>query len=438
MDTKEGAQRLIDFYGIYPMVAIGANGIGIYNEDLSSPIANVPVVKNNFSIGNVDEEANDMISLVSDSLIAVAEGANGIMFKYIKDGDITKPENIINAGGLKEGIEGSPNAICSGGISAGTDAVDLFVAAGTAGVTYIATAYGNRWERANSFITGTIKDLTPTIELEFDQKETEHVIPGGRYKGSICSVNHNYTVDSDFYFVGDLDLRNGSLSLDKSDFTIDNGMSYSDKLGMNNFRLTDSKGKIFFLFVTGDVILRNSHLTVWSFINGYNNCVEGAYGTPPNIRLYGSYLKPKAKSKINNLELQKDDISGDISELVLHGHDTEVIGDATIGADCEFVLQTDEQNPVFNGNLTMQSNAVLRVAESLDTGDEGGQNSVITIKGTLSAKGHWIIRASPDDNLKIKAEKFEGYNPFIDGDGDGKTGGDGDAKWEDILVLPGA
>ncbi|MFV0522519.1 MAG: hypothetical protein ACK5MI_08875 [Mangrovibacterium sp.] len=178
MDSKEGAQRFMNFYnGTYPSVSLGANGFAIYNEELGL-VGNVSTVKNNYSIGNTNEEVNDVITFLGDSLIVTEEGANGLMFKYIKDKDITNTDNIINAGGIT--FEGSPNAVIS-------YKHHLIMTSETSGTTTIKTAYYGDY-------FSTYKDYTPTYKMEIDQTKTQHVVPNKNYKGMIASKGHSFFV----------------------------------------------------------------------------------------------------------------------------------------------------------------------------------------------------------------------------------------------------
>ncbi|MFV0521575.1 MAG: hypothetical protein ACK5MI_03960 [Mangrovibacterium sp.] len=436
MDAKEGAQRLIDFYkGTYPMVALGANGIGIYNEDLSK-ITDVPTVKNNFGVGNTDEEANDMVSFVNDSLIAVAEGNNGIMFKYIKDGDITNPDNIINVGGLTTNITGSPNAICAGGDAAGTSSkVDLFVAAGKVGVTYVATSYGSRW---NDSSPSDAKDYTPTIEgFQFNQKITNHILPAGSYKGAISSIGHNYAIKSDSVnFFGNLDIREGTLTTYDGGFLINNSKNFADFSGTNGFYMIDSHGEIDSLFVSGNLFLTRSTLEVTGRVDGFKGkIILPGKKKRPDVRLYGSALRltGSSYSNMDTLQVQKDDDTKKISTLELAGGLT-VYKKATFDGGCVLTLSKDNLDVLFKKGLTLLSGSTIQLINPGDTtSGDGGQNTTITVEGTLKAPAGFKIVAKASDKLKIKVGKFEGFDPAIVDE----NGLPSDAKWSDILVETG-
>lgn len=422
MDDKEGAQRLINFYKGYPIVALGSNGVGVYSKDLNTAYHTIPTVKNNYSLENTNEEVNDVTPFLDNELLATAEGTNGVMFKYIKDGDITGAEHIINAGGIR--FDGSPNAIISYKNS-------IMVASGTSGTTFVSTGYFGRYN------DDSYADFIPTYKIELDQTSKRHNIPTGLYKGTISGKGHTFIVEnSDIVFAGEI--YADSLLFKNSSYNINsyigNGKTIWTQGEIGHLIITDSSapgyGMDFGLNnkILGDIRITNSTLNTTNFGNPYGNVY--VYGSDVSA----SYFKTFDSQGEGSLIIQKDD-AGKASHFAFHTISATVQGDSSIiGKDCSVSWDLDNSDLSFN-QLELKSGAWLGPKDSGDTMAtyEGGQNTTITVKDTLKAQAKWTIKAVASDNLKIKVGKFSGYTPQIVD----KDGNESDAKWNEILEESG-
>ncbi|MFV0522480.1 MAG: hypothetical protein ACK5MI_08675, partial [Mangrovibacterium sp.] len=136
---------------------------------------------------------------------------------------------------------------------------------------------------------------------------------------------------------------------------------------------------------------------------------------------------------MNSLKVFKDDTSGKISTLELRGIYLNVTNDAIIDEDCIMILGYDDVNSQFLSDLTLGKNSKIEIKNSHNDGFFGGQNSTITVEGTLHAPQGFTIVAEASDNLKFEVGKFDGFIPTIVK----ADGTPSDAKWSDMLTETG-
>ncbi|MFV0521695.1 MAG: hypothetical protein ACK5MI_04565 [Mangrovibacterium sp.] len=398
MDESEnpGAQRLIGFHqGKYPLIPLGKNGVQVFSEDLSSTISTIPIVKNNSNFNSIDEQANQATSL-SDSLIAIAEGSNGVMIHHMPKKPAT--DGFPCKGGIY--LDGSPNDICTTNINligpateGEIDAKLLFVANGEEGTTVMMYAHDNYG--------------IPTYELEWDPTSENQVIPGNdmpsdaetifdyftnHYVGIIYAPNLNYETPANKCVEIDA-LTNVNIFTAK-----ENSVTYAE-LGFTAKHLELESKSYFNSDWSGNLGSVNVGSGASLFM-GYESVVD------EDLVIDGGAVS--AVGEINGALVAKNADSFEASPSTGLGYSVAKIyvsssvnvkSASNIGENYE--IEFMHSIATFGNNLTLGDNVVIDVFDR--------RESKLVINGSLKLEGKLIVRVNDDQDFKIIANGIDGY-----------------------------
>ncbi|MFV0521576.1 MAG: hypothetical protein ACK5MI_03965 [Mangrovibacterium sp.] len=387
-EINPGAQRLFDFYeGIYPMVSLGANGVSVFNEDLSASYGNIPVIKNTHNIASGNEQANAVRPL-SNSLIAIAEGENGVMIHYAKD--LTAGDFPCKGGFILDNTSNNDIFVMKNTGGSVPNAAYMYIAAGVDGTRII------RYE-------GEKSGYTPSYQLTYNTTTGNITIPEGTNYAGIISSNYNVEIPN-----GDeVDLSSSDFSKITCDSLIANENA-TLKYSNNNLEINK-------------IAIKKKAYFEW---RGTSSVIAGDVEIEPGAKLYA----PRAGEITGSLEMDGGEMSfygSDVvttidNSLIIDGYDKFVTDGAATTAQLKIseaglmVKNTaiDKQSRIGNNYLMFFYQGKATFDKGLSLGDgvkikiSTARNSSLTINGDLNVEGKLQINCSKDQPFRIRCSNY--------------------------------